>query len=133
MGAVASHQAGVASGINNAVARTAGVMAVAILGAFALFSFTAGLNRQAQVIGLSENARVELRAEAAKLGAAAPPRGISADQRASVDQAIKLTFITTFRRIAYSAAALAWLSALIAWITLGPRPKAQTAITTAGG
>jgi hypothetical protein len=133
MGAVPSHQAGVASGINNAVARTAGVLALAMLGAFALFSFTAGLDKQAEAIGLSDNARVELRAEAAKLGAATPPAGISAEASAAVDEAIKTTFIATFRRIAYTAAALAWLSALIAWITLSAQPKAQPVLAPTRG
>ena len=47
MGSLATHYAGTASGINNAVARTAGVLAVAIIGSVALLTFAGGLDARA--------------------------------------------------------------------------------------
>ena len=55
--AVPAHQTGVASGVNNAVASLAGLLAVAIFGAVALGLYDRGLDRRLQ----ASSASVELR------------------------------------------------------------------------
>lgn len=57
MGSVATHHSGMASGINNAVSRTGGVLAMAIVGAIALFVFAGALEAHTAQINLSSEVR----------------------------------------------------------------------------
>ncbi len=78
MGAAPQESSGTASGINNAVARTAGVLGVAIVGALAIGVFTTTLDARAAALDIPAQAKVELQAQAAQFGAAQPPAGLSA-------------------------------------------------------
>jgi len=121
MGSVATHHAGIASGINNAVARTAGLLAVAILGGLALFTFGDALDARAASIDLSPETRIELRAEAANLGQASVPQSVAADQVDAVDTAIRLAFIDTTKSVLLVCAGMAWLSAIMAAVLIKPK------------
>jgi EmrB/QacA subfamily drug resistance transporter len=121
MGAAPTESSGIASGINNAVARTARALAIAILGAVALVSFSGSLELRATVLNLPAEVRTQLRAEAPKLADAAPPVGLPDDTIAQVKQAIQWSYVDTFRLIAVIAAGLAWLSAIIAAVFVEPR------------
>ncbi|MBZ0284678.1 MAG: MFS transporter [Anaerolineae bacterium] len=112
---------GTASGINNAVARTAGVLAIAILGAVALVTFSQSLDAKAENLNLPANALAALRLEAPKLADAAVPAGLDAAAEAGVETAIKQSFVETFNLITVIAAGLAWLSALLAYVMVGRR------------
>jgi MFS family permease len=126
MGAAPQAMSGTASGINNAVARTAGVLAVAIIGAFAIGIFTNNLDARVSSLDMSEPAKAELRAQAADFGAAQPPADMSVEQTAAASKAIKLAFVDTFRVIAGIATALAALSALMAALLVEKRPAPAT-------
>ena len=65
LGAVDRHRAGVASGVNNALARVAGLLAVAVIGAVASASFTTRLDQRLPQRGLPPPARTAV-AEAKK-------------------------------------------------------------------
>ena len=56
MGSVASHFAGTALGINNAVSRTAGVLAIAVVGAVALFLFSSAPQARTAPIDIDSTA-----------------------------------------------------------------------------
>jgi EmrB/QacA subfamily drug resistance transporter len=114
MGSVAAHYAGTASGINNAVSRTAGVLAIAIVGAAALLAFAGALEARTANIALPSRARTALRAQANQLGAAAVPADIAPEQASAVRTAIKLAFVDTFRLVMLICAGLAWVSAIMA-------------------
>lgn len=122
MGSAPQGSTGVASGINNAVARTAGVLAVAILGAFAIGIFGSNLDARTNTLDIPEQAKVELREQAPQFGAAMPPASLTAEQAASASEAIKLSFVDTFRLIAGIATVLAALSAVMAALLIEKRP-----------
>jgi EmrB/QacA subfamily drug resistance transporter len=120
MGAAPAESTGTASGINNAVARTAGVLAVAIVGSIALFVFSTTLDSRTTDLNLTPIVQTELRAEASKLGDAVAPAALSQEQKTRVETDIKLSFVYTFRVVAMIAGGLAWLSALLAWLLIQP-------------
>jgi EmrB/QacA subfamily drug resistance transporter len=121
MGSVASNRSGTASGINNAVSRTAQVLATAIFGAIALVSFTRAVDLRTSDMELTAENRNALEAEALKLGDANVPESIPESQVEAVDSGIKLAFVDTFRRLAYIAAGLAFISAGLAALSIKNR------------
>lgn len=120
MTSVETHYSGVASGINNAVSRTAGVLAIAMVGSIALFTFAATLDGQTAALSLSQSVHAAMMAQASKLGAAAAPDGIGAGAREAVTTAIKASFVDTFRLVMFICAGLAWASALCTAVLIKP-------------
>jgi EmrB/QacA subfamily drug resistance transporter len=118
MRAVDDRHAGVASGINNATARVAGMLAVAVLGMVAVASFGNALDERLETMSLSNETRELVRAEVPKLAeAAAPPSGDDA-QRMALQRAFKESFVHSFRVVSLVAAALAFASAVCGWLTI---------------
>ncbi len=127
MGAVPSHEAGVASGINNAVSRSAQVLAVAILGGVALSTFSEALMARTAQLQLPDSARQTLIQQASQFGNTPVPANLDGDTQAHVKESIRLAFVDTYRLIEYIAAGLAWLSAVISAILIKPRPRLTAA------
>ena len=121
MGAVSSNHAGVASGINNAVARTAGVLAIAVMGAIFLSAFGGALAVNTAEIVMTAEARAALQAEAGNMGNAQPPAMLPAEAHAAVADAIRESFVETFNLAALLMTGLAWLSALMSALLIEPR------------
>lgn len=114
MGSVPQSFAGTASGVNNAVTRTAGVLAIAVVGSMAISVFETNLERYASMLNLGEPLRHSLLAQAGKLGEAAVPIDTPAESRATVASIIKLALAGTFQTIMLVCACLAWTSAIMA-------------------
>jgi MFS family permease len=125
MGALPAHYAGTASGINNAVSRTAGVLTIAIVGAVALFVFAAALESRTAGIGLSSAARAVLQRTSAALGATPVPAEVAPDQVEAVKLAIRLAFVDTSRVVMLICTGLAWISAAMAALLVGGARGAQ--------
>src|SRR5690606_38591320 len=79
MGSVPQRSAGVASGINNAVSRAAGVLAIAIMGGIALSTFMSTLSASLHSTTVPDEVRREVIASADRLGATEAPEGTSAE------------------------------------------------------
>lgn len=112
---------GVASGVNNAVARSAGVLAIAFLGGFGLLTFRQELAGRAALLPLTSEQQATLMVEADDLGDAQPPPHLDAALRSDVERAIRGSLLTAFRRTALVCGGLAGLGALIAGVWLEPR------------
>jgi MFS family permease len=118
MRAVDDRHAGVASGINNATARIAGMLAVAVLGVIAVGVFGAALDERLGQMSLSNETRELVRAEIPKLAEAEAPKSINGEQRTALERAFKESFVRSFRIVSLIAAALALASAVCGWLTI---------------
>jgi len=121
MNAVPEDRAGIASGVNNAVSRTAGLIAVAAFGLVMLHAFDRSLDRHLSGLDLSLETRQLLDAERVKLAAAEVPEGLAPEMRIVLRQAIEESFVSGFRRLMLVAAMLALLSALVAGLLIRGR------------
>jgi EmrB/QacA subfamily drug resistance transporter len=116
MSAVTRDQAGVASGINNAVARTASLLAIAVFGVLVTTMFDRSLDDRLDALpNLDAGTRQAVAAERSKLAAAQPPAGADPETSAAIEAAIDDAFIAGFRLAMIAAAAMALLSAAAAW------------------
>lgn len=125
MGAVAMHQAGIASGINNAVSRVAGLLAVALLSLVALATFNAGLNRRLAVLQIPPEVQQLLADQRIKLAGAVVPAGLPEPMRAELRWAIAQSFVDSFRLVILIAIGLALASAVVAWLMIEDRQSSQ--------
>ena len=122
MTSVSADLAGVASGVNNAVARMAALLAIAIVGVVMLHAFNSALDRRLDSLGPPPEARRQLDNERAKLAAMEPPPALESDTAAGVRSAIVDAFIVGFRWVLTLAAALAFIGALISWLVIKNGP-----------
>jgi hypothetical protein len=116
---VEGEHSGLASGVNNAMARVAGLLAVAVLGLFAYGVFSATLEARLESMDLSGEVRSELEAAKADLGAAKAPEGVDARTAARIERAIDESFVAGFRAVMVVSAGLALMSALAAALLVG--------------
>ncbi len=118
MGSVSEEQAGIASGINNTVSRTAGLLAIAIFGILMLQTFSNALVHRLNEIRVDVGVRRSLYEQRVKLAGIELPATIDVEMREQVEQAIAGSFISGFRLIMFSAAALALGGALTSWLMI---------------
>jgi EmrB/QacA subfamily drug resistance transporter len=110
--------AGVASGVNNATARVAGLLAVALLGSIAVGVFARALDERLDRLQAAPAVRSALQAEVPKLAEATVPEEIVRHERQVLERALHESFVRSFRVVLLVAAALAALSAAVAWLTI---------------
>jgi EmrB/QacA subfamily drug resistance transporter len=119
MAAAGPERAGLASGINNAVSRTASLLAIAVYGIAAYVRFASALARRLDALGVPPEVRRALAEEQRKLAAATVPPTLPAELRTTLRAAIAESFVDAFRLLALVSAGLAVVSALIAWSLIG--------------
>jgi len=74
MNSVAPNHVGIASGVNNAVARGAGLLAIAVLGIVMLHSFNHAIDRRLVAANVPAPVSQSLQAQRSKLAAASLPK-----------------------------------------------------------
>jgi EmrB/QacA subfamily drug resistance transporter len=121
LGSVEGEHSGLASGVNNAAARVAAPLAVAVLGVFVYGAFSANLDARLDSMNLPDEVRSELEAAKADLGAAKAPKGVDAEAKAQIESAIDESFIAGFRTVMLVCVGLALASALAAALLVHDR------------
>ena len=124
MNSVDDARAGIASGVNSTAARLAGVLAVALLTAIAVSAFSSSLERRLQADGVSKDVRSSLLARSAMLAELKVPAGV--DNASAISAMVKASYVHAFRKIALLCASAAALSALIAFLALGPLRRSSS-------
>jgi EmrB/QacA subfamily drug resistance transporter len=115
MSSVEEGRAGTASGINNAVARVAGVLAVAILGAVMTAAFAHSLRQSLAALDLNASIVHQLESNLAMLGSLDAPPGVDERTALAIRSSIAKAFVFGFRLVAVFCAVLAIASTVVAW------------------
>jgi len=123
MSAVPDRQIGIASGVNNAVADIASLLAVAVFGAVGLAVFSRAFDAQAVAIAVGPELSTAIKQS---LAGADIPADLSAQTRVQLDSAIATAFAASFRLLMLAAAGLAALSAVVAALTVPNAAVAET-------
>lgn len=118
MGSVAAKKAGIASGVNNAVSRTAGLLGIATLGIVILHAYNFELDRRLGGVSISAEVRHEIDEQRVRLAATQLPANIDDSTRRELKTAIDESFVFGFRMVMFSAVGLALASALTAFMMI---------------
>ncbi|QBD74490.1 DHA2 family efflux MFS transporter permease subunit [Ktedonosporobacter rubrisoli] len=121
MGAVRERDAGVASGINNAVSRTAGLLAVAIFGLVVFFVFSRSLEQHMAMLHIAPGMRQLIEMQRERLAGIQIPGQVDYATQKMLRQAISASFIDGFRICSAVCAVLALASSVCAWLTIEPK------------
>jgi EmrB/QacA subfamily drug resistance transporter len=130
MDSVSEHQAGVASGVNNAVSRVASLLSIAVLGIIALNVFNTQLERRLAAANVSPEVKHAVLAQKDRLTQIDPPKELTSDQRDALKRSINESFLAGFRWVMVVSAGLALLSALSAWILIEGKIEGKPAPAT---
>ena len=118
MGAVDVQWAGVASGVNNAVSRAAGLLAIAVMGIVVLNVFNSNLDNHLAGLHITFTAQQMLDAQRTRLVDIVIPPGVSHSLHAALERAIAESFVASFRVVMLIAPTLAAASALSACLLI---------------
>jgi EmrB/QacA subfamily drug resistance transporter len=106
---------GAASGINNAAARVAGVLAIAVLGTVMVNAFGYELNRQLGKLFLAPDVLHDIQAQKIKLAGVELPVSLDANMKAAIGEAVRQAFVFGFRLVMLICVALCMASAWTSW------------------
>src|SRR6202790_1799745 len=114
MSSVEQTRAGTASGINNAVSRIAGVLAVAILGIVMVSAFSHRLQQSLATLDLAPDVLHQIQSSEIRLAGLEVPSDLGARTSSALRAAIDQAFVLGFRLIMLLCAGLAVTSAAVA-------------------
>jgi EmrB/QacA subfamily drug resistance transporter len=136
MNSVNQDRVGAASGINNAVARVAGVLAIAVLGIVMVKAFGARLDHNLARLSVSPTILHELQTNEIKLAGLQVPDDLDLPTKNAVTKSIGEAFVFGFRIVMMICAALSLASAAVAWLMIpkeAVRPQRRSAGTSYDG
>ena len=127
MGGVDVAQAGVASAVNNTVARVGALLAVAAIGIVTLPLFTQALTRRLEPLAVEPSIRHALIAERRNLADTTLPESVSDSERPLLQRVIGEAFVDSFRWVALISAGCALGGAVGMWAMRNAVPASETA------
>jgi len=123
MSAVPENRVGIASGINNAVSRTAALLAIAALGIVMLHVFSRSIDSRLSRLEVSPEVQHLLDDQRINLAAATIPQNIEPSMRQVLRQAINESFVAGFRRVMLVGAVLALASGITSLLLINRDAK----------
>lgn len=115
MTSVDQEHVGAASGINNAVARVAGVLAIAVFGIVMVKTFGSRLEQSLAKLPVAPSIAEEIRSKEIDLVGLEPRQGLDPKAITAMRRAISDAFLWGFRLVLFACAGLSVASALVAW------------------
>ncbi len=123
MSSVAENQTGIASAVNNALSRLAGLVAVSLLALLLAHGFVASLAAQLDHSGLPVEVRAQFLANRARLHDIPIPASLTAGQRIQAAAILDSAFLAGFRLVMLACAVSSWSGGLAVLLLL---PKSNT-------
>ena len=123
MNSVSQERVGAASGINNAVARLAGVLAIAVLGIVMVSAFGYRLNHKMATLPVPTNVLHDIQADEIKLAGLQPPAGLDASTRHTIRKSVDEAFVFGFRLIMLICVGPCVAGAATAWLMVPTAPS----------
>jgi EmrB/QacA subfamily drug resistance transporter len=115
MNSAGRDRVGTASGINNAVARVAGVLAIAVFGTVMVTAFEHRLNRELASLSLPPDVLRDIQANEIRLAVLEVPAKIDAGTQVTVREYVREAFVFGFQLVMLTCVALSLVSAATAW------------------
>src|SRR3954462_13151620 len=123
MNSISQDMAGIASGVNNAVSRTASLLAIAVFGIVMAQVFHSSLHASLQQMGASHEIVAFLAGQEGKLAGAQLPAQLDQGTAAMLRRAIGQAYVSGFRWVMVVSSGLAMMSALAAWLMIDGKPR----------
>jgi EmrB/QacA subfamily drug resistance transporter len=123
MSAVESRHSGIASGVNNAVSRVAGLLAIAVMSLILVSVFQSNVQPSLARLDLSPDVRQLINEQLSKLAAIELPDSLDSATTFSVKQVVDQAFISGFQVVTLVAAAMSAAGGIIVALFLGPSPR----------
>jgi EmrB/QacA subfamily drug resistance transporter len=125
MSSVTENETGIASAVNNALSRLAGLLAVSLVSLMLAHGFTASLSSQLRHSGLPVEARNQMFANRSRLHDTPIPAGLTQKQRMEAASLLDRAFRSGFRVVMLASATSAWLGAVVVLVLLRKRAAAE--------
>jgi hypothetical protein len=129
MNSVGTDLAGTASGINNAMSRVAGLLAIAVFGVVLTHRFDGALSAALSHARIAPATVASILAERQKLAGIVIPAQASHQDTLVLRRIIGLSFVSGFRWVMVISAACALLSAISAWFLIDGKGRGGLAAT----
>ena len=123
MSSVSQDHSGLASGINNAVARTAGLLAIAVMGIIVVYDFNLNLDIELDRIEMSTELKEYINSERINLAGIQIPEGLDIETEGKIQKAINISFLSAFRLAMIISALLALASSFTALLSISGKKK----------
>ena len=123
MSSVDESRSGLASGVNNAIARTAGLIAIAVVGIVVMNTFSYDLDKNLESISLTDKEISQLESDKINLAAMEIPESVDATTASFIKDAISDSFISAFQAAMFISVILALAGSATAYFSMSAKSK----------